>query len=263
MKTVSGKALVSLWLSLLLFSCKEDNLNPINTPANPGREQVPVEVIKTASASSATTTLKFTYNAAGQLTREDVYSNNVPQGYTVYSYKAGKLWLKKIYDKTGQAKEQEEYVYNAENLPEKLKHSYITTAGIDTLHHYRTYAYTPDGKIAETREFTPTGKSMNRHAYTFVNEATLRLQVYDGNNRPNYTHEYTYDNRKNPFAATNTLMVNFPGNVTREVATDSLGTVVVSNTSALTYSEAGYPIQITKTAADGSTRTEKYAYQPK
>ncbi|HSI91199.1 MAG TPA: hypothetical protein VK927_08780, partial [Adhaeribacter sp.] len=213
-------ATLLLLFGLLFFSCKKDAPDK-KTPEPVTRNYYPTEVKAGSSASAQVTTSRYSYNALRQVSREDIFQDNVLQSYLIYTYNpAGKLLKKSRYDAAGQLNEQDEFELDPAGLVSRLNHSYVDAGGTPTLHHFVTYVYTSTGKLLEMTDFTPAGQITRKVTYQTLADSVEKVLVYGSNNGLTFTNELHYDGKNHPFAAAGLNQNNLPGNVTRHFITD-------------------------------------------
>lgn len=252
---------VLVFLSLMLgFSaCKENNPEPA---ALPGRFY-PLSVTRTASYTSEVTRSAFTYNANNQLTREDLFKNDVPQGYNLFFYDAaGKLIKKTYHNATGRLLEQDLITYTPAGFPDKLLHGYFDSVGTFAPHHYRLHSFRADGRIEEWSDFTPAGALLNRRTYAYPAAGRIVSPAFGSTGQLANTSEITLDQQLQPFQHTTVNLVPYAGNELSHRVTDVNGQEISAYQNALVYNQAGYPESITQTHTNGIVKTEVYTYRP-
>ncbi|MBK0401590.1 hypothetical protein I5M27_01255 [Adhaeribacter sp. BT258] len=253
------KVLPVLFLAFAFLSCEKEKPAPIPEP-----ELVffPTEITRTTSLSPDVVKLKYTYNAANQLIKEEIFGNGALERYSVFSYLAdGKLHRKRIYGSTGVFLEQDEMVYNGGNLPQKLLHSYPDAAGAPNLHHQRLYFFDANGNITRWTELAPDNQLTNSRTYVYKSNNAVTSTGTGDQGQFQDIIEISFDGKMNPFANTNINPITFAGNELKMELKDEAGRVVSSYTNTYDYNEKGFPVKRTQTLSNGTVKTETYVYK--
>src|SRR5678815_2563892 len=117
------KLLPVLCFAFVFFACEKENPEKKPEPV-----LYPTQIRRTFSYTSDVVTQQYTYNAQNQVNREDIFRNNGLERSSNFSYNAaGKQSYKRVYGSTGRFLEQDEFLYSAGNVLDKMNHAYIDT----------------------------------------------------------------------------------------------------------------------------------------
>jgi antitoxin component YwqK of YwqJK toxin-antitoxin module len=251
------KTALILLLGLTFGACKNEKMPE---PGISDPNCYPKTVTRTVSFSNDVITTKFTYDSGNKITQEAVFSNNILSrtGYYVYNA-AGNLTGKNYYS-GGQLTEQNDYTLNADGKPVKLSHSYVNAGGVASLHHFRMFDYTPEGKIEKITDFTPTGQILSGVSYEHSSEGFIKTVSFGQNGTFSSKDEITFDGHNHPFSATANHNNGLLRNEITHLVKDSADKVMNTITNTITYNPKNYPVKIIQSHSGGLVLTETFTY---
>jgi hypothetical protein len=253
------KILPVLLLAFAFLSCEKEKPAP---KPKPEPVYYPIEITRTSSLSPDVVQLKYSYNAANQLIKEEIFGNNVLERTSVFSYHPdGTLHRKRVYSSTGRFLEQDEMVYSGGNLPQKLLHSYPDSAGTPNLHHQRLYLFDASGQITRWSELSPDNQLTNSRTYVYKSNNLVASTGTGDQGQFQDLIEVTYDGKSDPFRNTNINPIRFAGNELKMELKDENGRIISTYTNAYEYNEKGFPLKRTQTLSNGTVKTETYVYK--
>lgn len=246
-------------LVLLVFAqlaCKKEA--PEKTPE---KAFYPLEITRTVTNSSDVEVVRYIYNDANQIAREDILLNNALQRSTHNTYSAeGRVTKNQAFTATGRLIEQNEISYKDGKLPEKIRHSYFDAAGNPQLHHSRIFEFYADGRLKRWTDLAPDNETMSSRNYTY-NEYMVESIGVNGQGKFLDQIVQVYDGMQNPFKHTGNQVVTFAGNELKMELRSETGQVQDSYLIAYEYHEKGYPLKRTQTFNTGVIKTETYVYK--
>ncbi|RZL34945.1 MAG: hypothetical protein EOP00_30685 [Pedobacter sp.] len=271
MKKLSMYVCVALMAATtILSSCKKD-------PEPVVEEETPPVIVKPAEKVCYINTLKangklsqkYEYNAAGKLSLINTYGDNgtTIEGYTRYNYDANN---RVISIETYEGEDKTEYYtfeYNTNNLISKIH--YFNKNQVGTLAEFyeirNTYNAAKENTIADLYTIEDGKPAPYGYIeYTYTNGNLVREVEYaetSGNAMVTRSVDYTYDTKKNPYAAVSVLpaYINGPlvskNNPTKIVDKDRNGAEESTQTLTYEYTTTNYPSVINSTSTVDPSKT--------
>jgi len=251
------------WCWVLLFALAACHEEKVETVA-PAPVFYPVSVTRTASYSPDTLRTEYTYNQANQITKETIFKNGSLQNVNLFAYTPdGKLAEKSYFNEKNEQKEKDVISYQPAQNTFRLDHAYVN-AGVATPHHFRIHETNAAGEVIKWTDFAqPTGNLLNTRTYQYSASGYVFSPFYGNQNQHLNSSQIMLDARNTPLKNTQINLVPYAGNELKHEIIDPSGQNISAYSQAITYNEAGYPLEIIQTHQDGVVKTEKYTYREK